>query len=271
MSNPRCVFNAAGLVLRRVFLVPIEHPPTPLLLRSPRFSHPSPFRSNTAPIQRRTFKITTNAVREKRLPRDEEITAPFLRLKKPDQSLDYPRSTARILQSFDRKTHMLQVVAMGEEGEVPIACILDKREAYLQKKAQKKGKKPGSVTKTIEMNWAIEKNDLGHRLEKIRGFLEKGNKVEILLAGKKKGRTATMEEAEEVVRRIREFVGGVEGAREKKAMEGKVGAQAILHFEGKVLATKKEGGEEEEEAEKENEKENEKEKEKEKENSDLIE
>ncbi|KAB8296203.1 hypothetical protein EYC80_008986 [Monilinia laxa] len=213
MSNPRCVFNAAS-ALRRVFLAPIEHPPTQFT-RSPHFS----------PIQRRTvFKATSNVVPEQRLPRDDDILAPFLRLKNAEQKLEPP------------------LITMGEPGEAPIARIIDKKEAHLQKKAQKKGKNPASVVKTIEMNWAIEKNDLGHRLGKIRDFLEKGNKVEVLLAGKKKGRKATMEEAEEVVRRIREFVEEVEGAKEGRKMEGKIGAQAILCFEGRVAPTTKKGG-----------------------------
>ncbi|KAA8568021.1 hypothetical protein EYC84_008445 [Monilinia fructicola] len=231
MSNPRCVFNAAS-ALRGVFLAPIEHPPTQFL-RCPHFS----------PIQRRTvFKATSNAVPEQRLPRDDDITAPFLRLKNAEQRLEPPRSTAEILKRVNRKTHMLQIITMGKEGEVPIARIVDKKEAHLQKK-QKKGKNPASVVKTIEMNWAIEKNDLGHRLGKMRDFLEKGNKVEVLLAGRKKGRKATIEEAEEVVRRIREFVEEIEGAKEGRKMEGKIGVQAILCFEGRVAPTaKKEAG-----------------------------
>lgn len=122
---------------------------------------------------------------------------------------------------------------MGEYGEDPIAKIFNKKEMFQQKQAQKKTKKPGSVTKTIEMNWAIDKNDLGHRLGKIRDFLEKGNKVEVLLAGKSKGRKATMEEAEAVVKRIRDSVEEVEGAKESRKMEGRLLAPAVLYFVGK--------------------------------------
>lgn len=144
---------------------------------------------------------------------------------------------------------MLEVIAFSDEGLAPIARIVNKRELFQKKKEAKKSKNPGTVTKTIEMNWAIEKNDLGHRLEKMRGFLERGNKVEVILAGKKKGRKASVEEAEAVIVRIREFVAGVEGAKERVKMDGKVLGMAVLSFEGKVV--KKGEGERERERERE--------------------
>ncbi|ESZ96542.1 hypothetical protein SBOR_3044 [Sclerotinia borealis F-4128] len=212
MTNTRCVFNAAS-ALSRVFIAPVEHSPSQFL-RSPNFCVKSLLKFNATPIQRRTvFKTTSNVVPEKRLPRDEEITAPYLRLKNAEQGLESPRSTADILRTLNLKTHRLQVMTWGEDGEAPIARIIDKKEAHVRKKMVKSMKKPVAVVKTIEMNWAIENNDLGHRLEKMREFLEKGNKVEVLLAGKKKGRKAMVEEAEEVLKRIREFADGIDGGK----------------------------------------------------------
>ncbi|KAF7862681.1 hypothetical protein EAF04_007554 [Stromatinia cepivora] len=242
MSNTRCVFNAAS-ALRRVFLAPIEHLST-LLLRTPTFSSRLTTIHPTLIQQRTLLKSTSNAVPEQRLPRDEEITDLYLRLKNAEQKLDAPVRTSEILKSINLKTHMLQIIAYSEDGEPPIAKIIDKQEAARQKRLAKKSKNPAAVTKTIEMNWAIERNDLGHRLERIREFLERGNKVEVVLAGKKKGRKATEEEAEGVVGRVREFVEEVSGARESRKMEGKVGVQAVLYFEGRV--PKKERKEEEE-------------------------
>ncbi|TGO21706.1 hypothetical protein BPAE_0204g00010, partial [Botrytis paeoniae] len=239
MTNPRCVFNAAS-ALRRVFLsgFPIEtstsaSASTSLLRNTPIFSFSSSY-LQTRIQTRSVFKSTSTAVAEQRLPRDTEITAPFLRLKNAEGKLDPPVRTAQILRSIDLKTHMLEVIAFSDEELAPIARIVNKRELFQKKKEVKKSKNPGTVTKTIEMNWAIERNDLGHRLEKMRGFLERGNKVEVILAGKKKGRKASVEEAEGVISRIREFVGGVEGARERVNMEGKVLGMAVLSFEGRV-------------------------------------
>ncbi|EMR88180.1 putative translation initiation factor protein [Botrytis cinerea BcDW1] len=255
MANPRCVFNAAS-ALRRVFLsgLPTETTPsasTSLLRSTPIFPSSSSSSSllQTRIQTRSIFKSTSTAVAEQRLPRDNEITAPYLRLKNAEGKLDPPARTAQILRSMDLKTHMLEVIAFSDEGLAPIARIVNKRELFQKKKEAKKSKNPGTVTKTIEMNWAIEKNDLGHRLEKMRGFLERGNKVEVILAGKKKGRKASVEEAEAVIVRIREFVAGVEGAKERVKMDGKVLGMAVLSFEGKVV--KKGEGERERERERE--------------------
>ncbi|KAF7909667.1 uncharacterized protein EAF01_003385 [Botrytis porri] len=245
MTNPRCVFNAAS-ALRRVFFsgFPIESSTstsTSLLRNTPIFSSSSSFLLQPRIQTRSVFKPTSTAVAEQRLPRDAEITAPYLRLKNAEGKLDPPVCTAQILRSIDLKTHMLEIIAYPDEELPPIARIVNKRELFQKKKEVKKSKNPGAVTKTIEMNWAIEKNDLGHRLQKMREFLERGNKVEVILAGKKKGRKASVEEAEGVIERIREFVAGVEGAKERVKMEGKVLGMAVLSFEGRV-GKKGEGG-----------------------------
>ena len=104
-----------------------------------------------------------------------------------------------------------------------------------QKAARMSG---GPSTKTIELNWAIDGNDLNHRLNRIREFLEKGLKVEVIMAPKKKGRKATEEEGQRLIERIKGVMGEVEGARENKPMIGKVLLQATIFMEGKVQKEK---------------------------------
>ncbi|CAD6444057.1 87794d47-9877-4d79-86e4-ba28b7328f0a-CDS [Sclerotinia trifoliorum] len=170
MSTSRCVFNAAS-ALRRIFLAPIDHSSTPLLRPSTFSSHLT--RIHASHTQQRTLlKSTSCAVPEQRLPRDEEIKDVSVRLKNHEQKLDPPKPTSAILKSINLKTHMLQIIAYSDDGEPPIAKIIDKEEAARQKRLAKKKKNPAAVTKTIEMNWAIGKNDLGHRLQRIRSFGE---------------------------------------------------------------------------------------------------
>ena len=92
----------------------------------------------------------------------------------------------------------------------------------------------GSSSKTLEMNWAIDKNDLAHRMEKMTKFLQKGLKVEVALASKRKGkgRQATEEEAEELLRSIRDVARGVEGVREIKPIQGKLLKTVSMFFGG---------------------------------------
>lgn len=105
---------------------------------------------------------------------------------------------------------------------------------------KKKNKEnPALTLKTIELNWAIDKHDLGHRLETMRGFLRKGFRVDVLLVGKRKKRKAEPEEAANTLRGVRECIESVEGAKEWKAMEGKVGGLVKMYIEGKAVDEEK--------------------------------
>jgi translation initiation factor IF-3 len=220
------MFNAAT-ALQRVFVAPIEQSSTKFL----RYPTLSPLQQHRTII----LKKTSTAVPEDRLPRDNEIRAWSVQVVNAEGKLDEPRSTASILKSLDLKTHTLQTVVAGGPGVVPICKIINKQEAFAAKRAAKKaGKNPGAIIKTVELNWAIDANDLGHRLNRVKEFLQKGNKVEIVLASKKKGKKATQEEAEALIKRVKETVDSVEGAREIKKMEGNILATATLFYEGKV-------------------------------------
>ena len=79
----------------------------------------------------------------------------------------------------------------------------------------------------IELNWAIDENDLQLKMRQMEGFLEKGRKVEIVLANKKRQRRATAEEAQETLRKVRDKIADV-GATDKDKIEGRIGGQATL-------------------------------------------
>lgn len=172
----------------------------------------------------------------RRLPRNEEIKAWSVCLRNAEGNLDPPRSTSDILQSIDRTKYSLVTIVAGEPGVPPICKIVSMKDEYRAAKArQKQPKNPGATTKEIELNWAIDENDLGHRMDRVKEFLGKGYKVEILLAKKRKGKGATLARALEVVQRIRDTIASVEGAKESKPMEGKTLETATLFAEGKVL------------------------------------
>lgn len=168
-------------------------------------------------------------------PRDEEIRAKYVQLVDEDQSLKPPELLARVLQSFDRQEHYLIQVTQPEPGRIPVCKLVQKeklREKLIMKETASRNNK-GVSTKQLELNWAIGPNDLDHRMSKAHEFLEKGKRVEIILAPKRKGKKATEEEAKNVLSYIRERVAKVEGAREWKDMEGVPGGQVTLHLQGK--------------------------------------
>lgn len=130
---------------------------------------------------------------------------------------------------------MLVVVNQGEDGEPPVCKIVEKKAFREAEKAKAKApKSPTSKVKMIELNWAIDGNDLGHRLDKMRQFLAKGWRIEVVLAPRRKGKKASLEECDAILERIKGVTQEVEGSKMWKDMEGKVGAQVTMYFEGKL-------------------------------------
>lgn len=252
MRNPRCAFSAAA-ALRRVFILPAEQP---LLSQLRPQLRPSALTKSTttALFQHRGYASA--------LPRDEQIAKqnfPFVHLVDETGKLSPPQRVVDILASLDRKTQSLHTVALppprlrsrweqpteaapsSEEGsargvpEIPVCKIINKEAVHKAAKVlKKKPANPSQTVKTLELNWAIDPHDLEHRLKRMREFLEKGYRVDVVLIGKRKKRKASPEEAAETLRRIREGAEEVEGAKEWKAMEGKVGGQVTVYLEGKA-------------------------------------
>lgn len=148
---------------------------------------------------------------------------------------------ARERDEKGRPTQFIQQVSPpSEERPYPICKLYDKKAAREAEEAKQKAAKTNklkSQSKQLELSWIVSDNDLGHRMARLKEFLEKGWRVEILFGSKRKGwknkREATLEEANKVLEKIRKAVGEVEGAQEKQ-MQGEVGKEAVLSFEGKV-------------------------------------
>jgi translation initiation factor IF-3 len=98
---------------------------------------------------------------------------------------------------------------------------------------QAKGMSTGPGAKNLELNWAIAGGDLAHRLEKLRGFLRDGRKVEVLIGPKKRGKKATDEECKSVIEAVRSAVEDVKGAGEVKEPEGVMAGVMTLTFQGR--------------------------------------
>lgn len=87
--------------------------------------------------------------------------------------------------------------------------------------------------KEMELNWALDRHDLAHRLDKLQQFLRKGERVEISLTGKRRGRQATFEQRQVVLDTIRDRIRQTDGAREYKSVEGKISGPVRVFAEGK--------------------------------------
>lgn len=234
--------------LYRVFVLPNLIQSLP-----PRSLHPRIYSARTSKLQQqqqRSFSASyrhlakTRAAETRTQKWDEEIRSRLILLVNENGTIDTsPRTRFDVLNTLDRKTHRLVQLSPDEPGNpdyVPTCKIISKKESYEQNKKKKKqaaakGKAGEAAMKTLELNWAIDGNDLGHRLRRVGEFLEEGRRVELVLAAKKAGRKASEEECNSVLQKIRETVEGVKGAKEAK-MDGKVGGFATLVLEGSKAA-----------------------------------
>ncbi|KAF2475074.1 uncharacterized protein BDR25DRAFT_300939 [Lindgomyces ingoldianus] len=188
---------------------------------------------------------------------DTAINSPTINL--VDLRGQFHRRTAltSALASLDRNLYHILQVSPGKvdawgtpDPENPPTCkVISKMDLRQQHKTkldigrkQKRGGGAGPSMKNLELNWAIDANDLRHRLEKMKGFLREGRKVEVLLGPKRRGRVATAVECRSVLEKVREAVEESKGAVETKDPDGKVGGVMTLVFEGKVEKVEKRKG-----------------------------
>lgn len=254
--------HSAGTIqaLYRVFVLPTSIPTSCLGRRTSRAVH-RPIRLLPAQYNVCNSFSTTRVHQSKaRGPEiraekwDEEITARLIYLVDPETNrlhdsetsrLPEPKTRYDVLSRLNRETHRL-VQMPGQEGEnspnfIPVCKIVSKKAAFdadrrrkAEAKERKKLESASKSVKTLELNWAIDGNDLGHRLDRMQQFLGEGRQVEVILASKKRGRKASLEECQGVLGRIRKAADAVDGAREAKEMNGKVGSFATVYFQGRA-------------------------------------
>lgn len=148
-------------------------------------------------------------------------------------TLSEPQILRHLLQGLDREKQCIIQLSKPGTTEYPVVQIANKDELRKQVREKEKHVKEqqkesrDKKAKQIEMNWAIDGHDLGIKMKQLESFLEKGRKVEILLAAKRKGRKAELPEGMALLKQIRARMVELD-AREVKTMEGEVLKQATL-------------------------------------------
>lgn len=104
-----------------------------------------------------------------------------VRVVNPEGGLSRKVPLSYVLDSIERKTHFIQLV----EEEECIVKIMDSKSSYDWEKAHKKSAKKARDSKELQMTWAVEENDLMHKLKDARRYLQKGHLVDIAIARKK--------------------------------------------------------------------------------------
>ena len=170
---------------------------------------------------------------------DDSIETQYVQVKQDDGVLSEPQLLQRLLRSIDRNSQVIsQIVARGPSSDAAIVEVtsrdaLIKRtvEREKQMREQQRNTK-ASKPKQIELNWAIAENDLNIKLRTMEEFLEKGKKVEIMLASRKRQKRASPDEAQLLLKNVRDRINDI-GAREAKH-EGQLLKHTTLTVEKKA-------------------------------------
>ncbi|KAI4214262.1 MAG: hypothetical protein LQ351_003347 [Letrouitia transgressa] len=245
--------------LQRTFL-PSKHlqPSIPPLFRArlPDFQPQSCRNAHYVPLGHAQPNVNTKLTTSRDPLRDEAINAFEIHIVSPTGNLLPPTSLEAALQQLDRENDMLIQVAEtvhpsqahllppafpsqhDTRRRVPVCKVVNKAVHRKAEKEKSKAKKDAAATtKTIEVSWGIDGHDLEHRMKRMENFLMKGRRVEVLFGRKRKGwrkkQGVEEDEAREVVRKVKSAMERCEGAKEWRQSEGAVGAQMVLHFQGK--------------------------------------
>jgi translation initiation factor IF-3 len=252
---PPTHISGTSRALYRVFIAPNLRTSTTIpLLYCPAF----------APNTRSTPSLTSRtSIREKKYTKDTRrhalsdyyvidsaIEADVVNVVNADGTFHNGVPLDEALRSINKTTHHLVQLTPGKFDEagrpdpenLPTCRVISKidlraqheRKLELMRRQEKGRSGTGPTPKSLELNWAIAPGDLKHRLESIKRFLREGRKVEVMLGPKVKGKKATQEEAEAVMKRVREAVGECKGSKEVKS-EGQVGGVITVTFEGKKM------------------------------------
>lgn len=165
--------------------------------------------------------------------RDRQVDTPFVKIKLSDGSLSEPKPLRSLLAEIDRaQDTVVQLSKPGTQTEavVEICKLSQLREQFREK--QETIKKAESIQrekkpKQIELNWAIGEHDLELKLKQLEQFLNKGKRVELIMAPKRHARKATLQEAQTLLKKIREKLIEID-AKEILPLEGEILRQALM-------------------------------------------
>ncbi|OXG81137.1 hypothetical protein C348_03498 [Cryptococcus neoformans Gb118] len=121
--------------------------------------------------------------------RDSSIPHSVVRLIGPEGLLP-PQRLSSILSTYSTSTHTLTLVSVDAE----------ERDREKEKEEKSKVKRKISMEeKEVQVSWQSAKGDLGHKLEMAKGILEKGDRVQVVFANRRRAEAVNERQKEEIV------------------------------------------------------------------------
>ena len=169
----------------------------------------------------------------------------LVQLVNADGGLQEPIPLGQVLRRVNRpEYHVVQFKGLdiSEAGGFPLVKILSETELIeiarrqIRREQQRKDNEKRNEAKIVELSWAIGENDLAHRIKMVKDFLHDGLKVEVALSGRRGMVPMGLPAREELVQRIKESLGDVEGLREYRQMDGKMERSVTVFFDSPAIA-----------------------------------
>ncbi|WWC59268.1 uncharacterized protein I303_101818 [Kwoniella dejecticola CBS 10117] len=112
-----------------------------------------------------------------------------------------PQSLRSVLNTYDQSTHTLVLVNI--EKEVPIVKLINKleerkKERESEEKARLK-KRMSIEEKEVQISWQSAQGDLLHKLNLAKTLLEKGDRVQVVFANRKRGENVGESKKNEII------------------------------------------------------------------------
>lgn len=168
--------------------------------------------------------------------KDDQIEGSYVQFLNEQGGLRDSVTRYSVLRSLQPGQHLVQMSSPTRDR--PAICkIMTDRDIYQQRKAKieawKQQNQRSKTAKQLELNWAIDPHDLVHRLDRLQEFLEKGHRVDIVMARKRKSRWATEEEKQTLVDKVRDRLKLIEGATDYRPPKGNLKSATTLYVERK--------------------------------------
>lgn len=131
--------------------------------------------------QRRTAKKVAPAAP----PRDEDIKHRVVQIVDSAGRLTIPLSLKGILDSLDKRCSFVQLV----KAEPPLVKIISKKMIFDKERVEKARARVSAkknTQKEVQLTWGADSADQAHKMERMRMELEKGSRVDLVIAHKKK-------------------------------------------------------------------------------------
>jgi len=117
---------------------------------------------------------------------DDKIPFEVVRLVDPESGSLHPLTPLKtLLNSINRKTHHIELVADAPDPIVRIVDTKQARERYKEAKKRAHAVARAQVRKEVQVTWGVAEGDLAHKLGKVRQELVGGKKVDLIFASKK--------------------------------------------------------------------------------------